>query len=615
MTRRFRIPALLACALLALTAAGATAKTHKEQPPRISLSVRAPIAGSGAIVVSGRVTPAPPHGQVAIQARSGGRWRQLARVPVRHGHFKRRTALPAGALAGRVRASLFVDGHRVAVSAARAVRSRPATVPPKGPPTPIPAPTPAANPLSAASLMATIDSYSACRTTSAAPPNSAAALDEFQANARGRRADASANRPSPSRASRSRRSASAPAGPPSRARRSRRSSTPGRPGRRRHRAALRRRHSGGFTRAKSRARSSSSRSPTKQLESRRPLPGDRNGGQRRCGRPRRGHPGGRRLPEVGRHQRPQRNRAAAGADGRQALRGSGDRRRRSRRNRARSPSPPTPPARSCERDVWGELEGADPSRRVFVGTPASSFTPSASEHGSGVAITVGLARHYAALPKSAAAGDARLHGARRPRSRLARAAGAARQPAGELVQRSRRLRPPRLRARRADRRKRNRTGRSSPRRNPTRPAACTTRENPLLEPGIIEDFEAAGVPTPETPPFTASGGEQTNAYAAGIPTVSFSGASLFFHTAGDLPSTVDPTILDKDADAFRRTVDTITAIPPGRPQSRKRPRRRTRQQNRRRRPRPGQPDPRQPAASSAPAGSAARPRPRSRSCP
>jgi hypothetical protein len=71
------------------------------------------------------------------------------------------------------------------------------------------------------------------------------------------------------------------------------------------------------------------------------------------------------------------------------------------------------------------------------------------------------------------------------------------------------------------------------------------------------------VPTPETPPHTASGGEQTNAYAAGIPTVSFSGASLFFHTAGDVPSTVDPTILAKDADAFHRVVDRITAIPPG----------------------------------------------------
>jgi hypothetical protein len=217
---------------------------------------------------------------------------------------------------------------------------------------------------------------------------------------------------------------------------------------------------------------------------------------------------------------------------------------------------------SCERDVWGELEGADPSRRVFVGTPITSFTPSASEHGSGVAIAVGLARHYAALPRSqrpetlvfmALGGheigwlglqallnsprgtwfkeaDAYVH--------LGSALGAPiaeEQPDGTIV--------------------------TTPKPDPT--GRLHDSENPLLERGIIEDFEAAGVPTPETPPHTASGGEQTNAYAAGIPTVSFSGASLFFHTAGDVPSTVDPTILAKDADAFRRAVDRITAIPAG----------------------------------------------------
>jgi hypothetical protein len=217
---------------------------------------------------------------------------------------------------------------------------------------------------------------------------------------------------------------------------------------------------------------------------------------------------------------------------------------------------------SCERDVWGELEGADPSRRVFVGTPLSSFTPSASEHGSGVAIALGLARHYAVLPKSqrpetlvfiALGGheigwlglqallnspraawfkeaDAYVH--------LGSALGAPiaeEQPDGTIV--------------------------TTPKPDPT--GRLHDSENPLLERGIIEDFEAAGVPTPETPPHTASGGEQTNAYAAGIPTVSFSGASLFFHTAGDVPSTVDSTILAKDADAFRRAVDRITAIPAG----------------------------------------------------
>ncbi len=80
---------------------------------------------------------------------------------------------------------------------------------------------------------------------------------------------------------------------------------------------------------------------------------------------------------------------------------------------------------------------------------------------------------------------------------------------------------------------------------------------------MIEDFKAAGAEAPETPPSTASGGEQTNAFAAGIPTASFSGASLFFHTAGDTPSTIDQSILTRQADAFRRVVDRITAIPAG----------------------------------------------------
>ena len=245
---------------------------------------------------------------------------------------------------------------------------------------------------------------------------------------------------------------------------------------------------------------------------------------------------------------------------------------------------------SCERDVWGELEGADPSRRVFVGTPASSFTPSASEHGSGVAIALGLARHYAALPRSqrpetlvfmALGGheigwlglqallaspraawfkeaDAYVH--------LGSALGAPiaeEQPDGTIV--------------------------TTPKPDPT--GRLHDSENPLLERGIIEDFEAAGVPTPETPPHTASGGEQTNAYAAGIPTVSFSGASLFFHTAGDVPSTVDPI----DPRRGRRRLPPRRRPhhrdPRRRAEGRKRERGETRLRNRRRQTRPRQPDP------------------------
>ena len=217
---------------------------------------------------------------------------------------------------------------------------------------------------------------------------------------------------------------------------------------------------------------------------------------------------------------------------------------------------------SCERDVWGELEGADPSRRVFVGTPASSFTPSASEHGSGVAIAVGLARYYASLPK-----------AQRPETLVFMALGG--HEIGWLGLQALLASPQGPWFREADayvhlgsalgapiaEELPDGTILTTPKPDPT--GRLHDSENPLLEHSVIEDFEAAGVATPETPPHTASGGEQTNAYAAGIPTVSFSGASLYFHAAGDLPGTVDPTILTKDADAFRRVLDRITAIPAG----------------------------------------------------
>jgi hypothetical protein len=217
---------------------------------------------------------------------------------------------------------------------------------------------------------------------------------------------------------------------------------------------------------------------------------------------------------------------------------------------------------SCDRDVWGELEGADPTRRVYVGVPVSSYTPSASEHGTGYAIVVGLARLYASLPKSQRPetlvfiglggheigwlglqallaspegnyfkeADAYIH--------LGSALGAPEakeEPNGTIVTST----------------EADKTGR------------LHDSENPLLVPGVIEDFEAAGAKAPETPPATASGGEQTNAFAAGIPTASFSGASLYFHTAGDEPSTIDQSILTRQADAFRRVVDRITAIPAG----------------------------------------------------
>jgi hypothetical protein len=217
---------------------------------------------------------------------------------------------------------------------------------------------------------------------------------------------------------------------------------------------------------------------------------------------------------------------------------------------------------ACERDVWGELEGADPSRRVFIATPASSFTPSASEHGSAYAIVIGLARHYAALPKSArpetlvfmAIGGHEI-GWLGLQALLRSSYGPWFQGADAYVHLGSGLGAPSA--------KEEPDGSIVTSSVPDPSGQLHDSENPLLGASILNDFAAAGVPTKDKPPHEASGGEQTYAYTAGIPMVSFSGASLYFHTAGDLPSVVSPTILAKDADAFRRSIDTITAIPPG----------------------------------------------------
>jgi hypothetical protein len=217
---------------------------------------------------------------------------------------------------------------------------------------------------------------------------------------------------------------------------------------------------------------------------------------------------------------------------------------------------------ACERDVWGELEGADPSRRVFIATPVSSFTPSASEHGSAYAIVLGLARHYAALPVSArpetlvfmAIGGHEV-GWLGLQALLNSSHGAWFRDADAYVHLGSGLGAPTAKE------EPNGTVVTTPIPDPS--GQLHDSENPLLEPSTVEDFAAAGVPTKNKPPHEASGGEQTYAYAAGIPMVSFSGSSLYFHTAGDLSSIVDPTILTKHADAFRRAVDRISALSAG----------------------------------------------------
>jgi hypothetical protein len=216
---------------------------------------------------------------------------------------------------------------------------------------------------------------------------------------------------------------------------------------------------------------------------------------------------------------------------------------------------------SCDRDVWGELEGADPTRRVYVGVPVSSYTPSASEHGTGYAIVVGLARLYASLPKSQRPETLVFIGLGGHeigwlglQALLASPEGTYLKEADAYIHLGSALGAPEAK---------EEGGTIVTSTKPDKTGRLHDSENPLLVPGVIEDFKAAGAEAPETPPFTASGGEQTNAFAAGIPTASFSGASLFFHTAGDTPSTIDQSILTRQADAFRRVVDRITAIPAG----------------------------------------------------
>jgi hypothetical protein len=217
---------------------------------------------------------------------------------------------------------------------------------------------------------------------------------------------------------------------------------------------------------------------------------------------------------------------------------------------------------ACDRDVWGVLPGADPSRRVFIGTPTSSLVPSASERGGGVAILLGLADHYSQLPRSqrpetlvflATTGhetgflglealidatgewytgaDAYVHfGA------SLGAAKAVENPDGSIT-----VTP----------------GVQQP------GGSLRPSENPLLQSLTPAAFAAAGAPLAEVEPHISGAGEQMWAYGEGIPTLSFNGGSLYFHTAGDLPSVVDPELLAREADGFRRAIDSITALAPG----------------------------------------------------
>jgi len=539
-------------------------------PPRISLTLPAELGSEAEFTARGKATPAPPHGRVVLQFRDGARWRALGNGLLRRGGFKIVISLPPRIDATRVRALLFEGRRRLATSAARAVRvraaqplPRPAPESPAQPPTiPLPYGEDALpeDPLSAGSLMATVQRYASLPNHLSGTANSAHALEEITGGlaAAGLRLGQQAfTYPGflPTDVSLGAGSTEVPAAaiapflysgttPPGGVTATLFDGGDG---------VYDESEVGGKIVVVSIAYQNNSRGLNLESAIEAAVEGDAEGlvavtqgvGDYPKWQDVNARTGTGPLPVlmVGKRSG-EAVVAAAEAEESGSLVLNAD------------------TATACDRDVWGELEGAEPSRRVFVGVPASSFTPSASEHGTGVAILLGLARHYAALPKSQrpetlvfiAVGGHEV-GWLGLQALMASSYGSWFTEGDAYVHLGSSLGAPKAEE------EADGTIATSPVPDPT--GRLHDSENPLLEPSIVEDFTAAGVPTPNTPPFAASGGEQTYAFAAGVPIASFSGASLFFHTAGDLPGTVSPAILAADAEAFRRSVDTITALAPG----------------------------------------------------
>ncbi len=217
--------------------------------------------------------------------------------------------------------------------------------------------------------------------------------------------------------------------------------------------------------------------------------------------------------------------------------------------------------RSCETDIYGTLRGSDPRRKVIVGTPASSMVPAASERGSGVAGMLGLARYYSRFPRVERSeslvflatsghevGFLGLPALIRARERWFEDSDA-------YVHLGASIGAP-TETELAD-------GTIQTVETPDPSGSLYSSENPLLDQTIPNAFTESGVVLRQTQPHLRDPGEQAYAYHVGVPIVSFSGASLFFHTAGDLPDRVDPTLLGREVEGFRRSIDAITAMPAG----------------------------------------------------
>jgi hypothetical protein len=215
----------------------------------------------------------------------------------------------------------------------------------------------------------------------------------------------------------------------------------------------------------------------------------------------------------------------------------------------------------CDADVYGVLPGADPSHYVIVGTPTSGFDRAASERGAGVAVLLGLARHYASLALAerpltmvfvATSGheigflglplfmQAHPQWFTNAQSYVHLGASIA---AAQLVE--------------------------APDGSVERlPSGDATRlfyvsENPLLGPAVQASFAATGTATGSSFPAARNVGEQAYPYHAGVPIVSISGSSYFFHTPGDQPDGVDQSLLASMAAGFRGSIDYVDSLPPG----------------------------------------------------
>jgi hypothetical protein len=221
---------------------------------------------------------------------------------------------------------------------------------------------------------------------------------------------------------------------------------------------------------------------------------------------------------------------------------------------------------ALDQDIWAVLPGRDRSERIIINTPASSMVPSGGERGAGDAALLGLARHYAELPRSQRpvtlvflfvtgheVGGLGLPAFIKAEGSFFTGAEAyvqigasvgvptyAEQPNGQITVSSL---------------------------SPSPPSGGTGvlhyGENPLLE-AIFPSFSSGlGFTVPTNPAHTGTAGEQGDVYIAGVPTIGYGGVSIFFHATADLPSTVDPTALTGETQGFVNVINGLAAEPAG----------------------------------------------------